>query len=154
MPLKDPEARKRYNREYRLAHLEQYKERDRKYRETHAEEQYDRMKRWVENNRERHRLNVSKANRTWRAKNRKRFADIIEEYHEKFPERRIAKSAVYYAVRHGKLIRPDHCVLCGRKCKPHAHHDDYSKPLEIVWLCSPCHKVADKKRALLEQPTR
>jgi len=150
MPLKDPEARKEYQRQYRLKNLERLKEKDRQYSREHAEQKREAMKRWVQENREQHRMNVAKANRAWRAKNRKRFAEIVEKYHDKFPERRIAKSAVYYAVRHGKLIRPDHCVLCGQKCRPQAHHDDYSKPLEVIWLCSPCHKVADKKRALLE----
>ena len=37
MPLKDPEARKKYQREYRLAHLEEYKQRDREYRENNPE---------------------------------------------------------------------------------------------------------------------
>jgi ribosomal protein S27AE len=37
------------------------------------------------------------------------------------------------ALRRGKLkMQP--CEKCGEK-KVIAHHEDYSKPLEIVWLC-------------------
>ena len=49
----------------------------------------------------------------------------------------------------GLLIRPDSCEKCGdserKLCK---HHPDYSKPLEVEWVCYPCHRklhLANKK---------
>lgn len=47
-----------------------------------------------------------------------------------------AREKVRAAVRYGKLKR-DACEKCGRK-DTHGHHDDYSKPLEVRWLC-PVH---------------
>jgi MinD superfamily P-loop ATPase len=49
--------------------------------------------------------------------------------------------AVERAVAKGLLVRPSLCDGCGNTCKPHAHHDDYSKPLNVMWLCSSCHAV-------------
>lgn len=47
---------------------------------------------------------------------------------------------VKLALRHGDLIQSDHCQKCG---KTHvdldAHHMDYSRPLDVVWLCRSCH---------------
>ena len=45
------------------------------------------------------------------------------------------------ALRDGKMTRPSHCQGCGDKCNPHGHHEDYSKPLDVVWLCPSCHKT-------------
>jgi hypothetical protein len=42
------------------------------------------------------------------------------------------------AIRSGKLVR-GLCEVCGA-AKPEAHHDDYSKPLDVRWLCSKHHK--------------
>jgi hypothetical protein len=39
----------------------------------------------------------------------------------------------------GKLQRPDHCQRCMVSCIPQAHHDDYGKPLDVMWLCPVCH---------------
>ena len=55
------------------------------------------------------------------------------------PERRRAQSAVGCALKKGILIRPNHCQQCGQSGKIHAHHHDYSKPLEVEWLCVRCH---------------
>jgi len=27
------------------------------------------------------------------------------------------------------------CQICFVPCKPHGHHEDYSKPLEVLWCC-------------------
>ena len=34
---------------------------------------------------------------------------------------------------------PEPCVLCGCAGQ-HRHHPDYTKPFEIVWVCSACHR--------------
>lgn len=58
-------------------------------------------------------------------------------------ERR-ARWAVHNAVVRGELERPDACEQCGHVGRStrdiHGHHDDYSKPLDVRWLCSSCHK--------------
>lgn len=58
-------------------------------------------------------------------------------------EARRAHWAVHNAVVRGLLERPDDCEKCGYVGRVtrdiHAHHDDYSKPLDVRWLCSSCH---------------
>lgn len=51
-----------------------------------------------------------------------------------------AHRMVIQALRHGDLIKPCTCGQCG--CITEfldAHHLDYSKPLEVIWLCRSCH---------------
>lgn len=55
------------------------------------------------------------------------------------PEQVIAKRRVASAVRSGRLTRPERCSRCGTRCKAHGHHEDYERPLEVVWLCPQCH---------------
>lgn len=47
------------------------------------------------------------------------------------------------AIKNGSLIRLP-CERCG-KIETHAHHDDYSKPDEIQWLCSLHHRERHKE---------
>ena len=61
-------------------------------------------------------------------------------YRSANPARYKANTAVGNAVRDGRLKRPDFCEKCGIACKPSGHHDDYSKPLNVRWLCLDCHK--------------
>lgn len=56
---------------------------------------------------------------------------------ERHPVKMKARQAVSNALRDGKLHRQP-CRDCGSQ-KSHAHHDDYSKPLEVIWLCAKHH---------------
>lgn len=62
---------------------------------------------------------------------------IGKRYRESHPERNRANLTARRAIRSGKLV-PQPCEACG-KTKVVAHHDDYSKPLSIRWLCQSCH---------------
>ena len=49
---------------------------------------------------------------------------------------------VYFLVR--KLEKKP-CEKCGTSKYVHAHHDDYSKPLDVLWLCPLHHKQRHKE---------
>jgi len=61
-------------------------------------------------------------------------------YRIRHPEARKAELLVQKAIRSGKLKKQP-CEICGER-KVHAHHKDYSKPLEINWLCPIHHRMA------------
>lgn len=56
-----------------------------------------------------------------------------------------AHNAVARAIVKG-LINRAACLMCG-DTKVVAHHDDYSKPLDVMWLCTVHHKA---RHAFLE----
>jgi len=62
---------------------------------------------------------------------------------KKYPEKYKANCIVNNALRDGK-IKKQSCELCGNK-KTQAHHDDYSKPLDVKWLCQACHSHIHNK---------
>lgn len=53
--------------------------------------------------------------------------------------RQVAAQAVHKAEKKGILKRPKKCQRCGASSRVHAHHDDYSKPLDVKYICQPCH---------------
>lgn len=53
---------------------------------------------------------------------------------------------VFTALRNGSLLNPNKCDLCGcnntfidGRSGIQAHHCDYDKPLDVMWLCHKCH---------------
>lgn len=52
----------------------------------------------------------------------------------------LARAQARYAVKTGKLVKPTVCSRCPETNRIEGHHPDYSKPLEVIWLCDPCHK--------------
>lgn len=69
----------------------------------------------------------------------KRIQAVAKNWRAKNPDKARAHSAVGHALRSGKLTRLP-CEGCGDGRLVHAHHDDYSKPLEVRWLCPKCHQ--------------
>lgn len=87
-----------------------------------------------EANRERHRRRTQKnpeqeqaRKAAWQAANREKIA---------------AQRAVRRELRAGRMARPNTCDSCGvgaDQFRIEAHHDDYARPVDVMWLCSPCH---------------
>ena len=66
-----------------------------------------------------------------------RIRAISERWNRKHPEAYRAHYLVSNAIRDGRLQRLP-CVICGNE-KSQAHHQDYSRPLDVKWLCAKCH---------------
>lgn len=65
-------------------------------------------------------------------------AGYYRTYRKKNFQKYKARSILNQAVRDGKLIRQP-CVKCQNE-KSEGHHEDYSKPLEVIWVCQRCHR--------------
>ena len=81
-----------------------------------------------------------------RGKNPERIkaqVEITRAWRAEDSRRIVAHNSVAKAIRSGLLVRMP-CIRC-RKEKTEAHHEDYDKPLEVMWLCNPCHKQRHKE---------
>ena len=59
---------------------------------------------------------------------------------QNIPGYQSAHNAVARALKSGSLQRKS-CEMCGRESDVIAHHDDYTMPLAVMWLC-PVHHVS------------
>ena len=41
--------------------------------------------------------------------------------------------------RNGKMRKDMPCVFCGFTGQTQAHHEDYTKPFQVIHLCPKCH---------------
>lgn len=60
-------------------------------------------------------------------------------YRELYPDKSKARSAVSHALRDGKLFK-EPCFHCGSTENIEAHHTDYTKPLDVTWMCLSHHR--------------
>ena len=81
--------------------------------------------------------------REWRRKHREKHNEYHRKWREKNREKVRAHSRFKYAVKTGKVNR-EPCEVCGDE-NSHGHHEDYSKPLEVRWLCLKHHFGEHKK---------
>lgn len=58
---------------------------------------------------------------------------------------RSAQSLLAYHVKQGNVSKPTECEQCGKcDCAIEGAHYDYSRPLDVRWLCVSCHRKWDK----------
>jgi hypothetical protein len=78
----------------------------------------------------------------WKKKSNKKCAEkmkeLVKKYIKKNPDRIKAHTILNCAIKKGKINRQP-CFICNKE-KTDGHHIDYSKPLEVVWLCHSHHK--------------
>lgn len=115
--------RKEAKAKYQKEHPEQHKKSNRRYYEKYPERKFETQRKY--------------------RKNHPEWQKIIKE---REPEKYKARHAVSNAIRDGKLKKQP-CAICG-ELKVQAHHEDYSKPLEVVWLCNKHHKEKHGQKAL------
>jgi hypothetical protein len=68
--------------------------------------------------------------------NKAAYYERNAEYKRRHPERAEALKLVTAAIRSGDLV-PGPCEVCQQAAQ--AHHDDYTQPLVVRWLCRKHH---------------
>ncbi len=108
-------------------------------RHSHCKECHKRrLRQWRERNPDR----VASALRRQQEREADRLREACREYHARNPEKIAAHKAVRLALKKGTLEKPSYCQDCGAAntdLEIQGHHFDYSKPLEVEWLCRSCH---------------
>lgn len=114
---------------------ERKRQKDKRYYERHKEEILKRTKEYQKNHQEQRKETLKRYYHNHKDSESARQKEYIENNHKKYLAHRAVRSAVLKGVL-------DHqpCSVCG-EIKAEAHHDDYSKPLEVKWLCHKCHMM-------------
>lgn len=96
--------------------------------------------------RERHQQQdwAGERNPNWRGGRSRQPYRYTAGYRARHPEAVKAHFTVMAAIRTGRL-QPQPCQECGATKRPHAHHEDYSRPLEVTWLCERHHRMLHGK---------
>jgi hypothetical protein len=73
---------------------------------------------------------------------RRRGLGLVKKYAkiQESKEKRKAKYGEYMGAIKAKKLIPQPCAVCGNH-KVQGHHEDYAKPLDVVWLCIPHHQA-------------
>jgi len=88
--------------------------------------------------REANRKKMRKIQQAWRKANLEKASALQQAYAARNKEKILARRMVHDALVHGD-IKAMPCVECGSTHKIHGHHEDYSKPLDVIWLCQKHH---------------
>jgi len=118
---------------YYLNNKDKFKKYRLKYREKYKDVLPQMRKDYYKKNKRR----LNKEARVWRKNNK----DLVRNRNLLFiknnPQKKSCHVAVFLAIESGRLERKP-CEVCGN-LKVDAHHEDYNKPLDVVWLCRQHH---------------
>jgi hypothetical protein len=118
-------------------HRDDYLERSRKQKESNHDEYLEYLRNYYHENKE----ELREKNREYRNQNREASNERSRVYRntEAGSMKEKARKKVQKAIQKGTLVRPSVCDDCGQELFVEAHHENYSKPLDVQWLCKECH---------------
>lgn len=91
------------------------------------------------------RIKINELVKDWRKRNKDRHRENEKIRRKKENKKQLARSLIKKHLMRGKIIKPTMCDICKKEGKIEAHHTDYEKPLEIMWLCTVCHRHQHNK---------
>lgn len=87
-------------------------------------------------------------NKIWRNSKEGKISILVRKL--RYPN--ATKSRAFYHAHKQKLTIPDGCERCGDTHeKLEAHHCDYNKPMEVLFLCTWCHNAWHKVKTPLNR---
>ena len=90
---------------------------------------------------------ILERNKIWystHSRNLKKCNEYTKKYYKENKFKKICQSILNCNIKLGKITKPKICSNCKLTGIIHAHHKDYSKPLDVIWLCAKCHSNLHK----------
>lgn len=117
-----------YKQKWRMNNLEKHREISRNWNKLHKEQ-------------------IRIKSREWRINHQ----GYTREYLLNNPEIQ-KKAKIYWFVHHHiKIPKNQLCEICNKNLAIDRHHEDYNKPLEIIFCCRDCHALLDRERRKREE---
>ena len=89
--------------------------------------------------------NIEKIRAYDRGRGNRQAPNYIKHWRESNPEKWKCHIKLNNELRKENITRKP-CEVCGTTDSIHGHHDDYSKPLDVRWLCAAHHKQLHTKQ--------
>jgi len=122
-----------YTKAWRLKNIEKYRAYrrvyEKKYRQTKKRKEYNRI------------YNKNYVKTHPRIYTTGKLFEAHLRWKQDHPNGLRAHARVCYALKTGRMIKPNKCQDCNKIGRVCAHHDDYSKPYDVQWLCWSCHRL-------------
>lgn len=115
--MENPEKDRAMKKAWRKKNVEKNKEYQRRYRE---KEGYKEKK------------------KAYYEAHKQEFFERAKRNSKKYVNERKAQKELWNAIKRGDITQKP-CEICG-DMKADAHHPDYNKPLEVMWLCRKHHR--------------
>ncbi len=133
----NPKKVKEYKINWAKANKRKVRKSKEKYRKKNREKIREKGIEYYYKNKEKYRINQKK----WRKKNPIKNKILRDEnrkiYGKKYPEKVKARNKSAY---HIKIPKGQLCQICNKRLAVERHHTDYSKPLNLLFVCRKCHK--------------
>ena len=98
------------------------------------------------------RYDVGRANLPHRAEARRRYSRTAagiasrrmarEKWDINNRNKKAASILLKNSILAGRVKKPKECSKCGALGRIEGHHEDYTRPLDVIWLCRKCHVTA------------
>lgn len=94
---------------------------------------------------------IRKVQKEWRDRHPEKVRAMNKAGYKKWiatnkKKQRVERFFRKYCKQNG-IVRPTDCSQCGSTLKIEAHHPDYDKPLDVVYLCHVCHVAWHRREA-------
>ncbi len=138
---KNPEKVKAINKKWRDTHKEQCK----KYRQNYYQDNKNKILKSAGDYYKKNQEKMTKKNKEWAENNKNK----IEKYKKKWRTENPKKIKAHtLTTKYIKIPANKLCEVCKINKAIHKHHEDYNKPLKVMFLCPKCHK---KQHRVLER---
>ena len=137
---KELKKRKIYYTKWRKENVQKSREYSKKYHSLHKRE----GKLYAE----KHKVHIKKYKHKWylKKKNDNEFKRKQKETSHKWYLNNPEKCKAHNKARQIKIPKGYLCEKCKKNKATEKHHKDYSKPLEVDFLCNKCHNKIKKRR--------